>query len=481
MQRTIRGWMLGCLGLLAACWPGSAMAAPRERPQDFVALSERLTPAVVNIATTQQVRGLDDVPAFPRGSPLERFNEQLNLDGVQQVNSLGSGFVISADGVIVTNNHVIENADSIEVIFADGEQLKAELVGRDEATDLAVLRVKVARPLPYVRFGDSEGAQVGEWVIAIGNPFGLGASVSAGIISARNRDIGAGTYDDFIQTDAAINRGNSGGPLFNMDGDVIGVNTAIVSPTGASVGVGFAVPADLAQTVVSQILEFGETRRGWLGVRLRAVTPEVARRNGLTRPRGAMIAGLSEDGPAAKAGLRPGDVVVSYDGRETPETRILSRLVADSEIGRTVTLDYLRNGQRQTARVTVSTLEGEDTEERPRRPQAARDTPPEPAPGAAGAQGLVLGMRLAELTPDTRRRFRIDRDVRGLVVMSVETGSPAAGSIQPGDVILELSFQAVETIGEARAQVSRLDGDKPVLVYIDRGGDKTFRRIVQKR
>jgi len=475
----IRAWTLA-IGLSAIC-AVAAPAAARETPDSFVALSRRLQPAVVNIATTQQVRGLDDIPAFPRGSPLERFNEQLNLDGVQQVNSLGSGFVISADGVIVTNNHVIENADSIEVIFHDGEQLKAEVVGRDEATDLAVLRVKAPQPLPFVRFGDSDAAEVGEWVIAIGNPFGLGASVSAGIISARNRDIGAGTYDDFLQTDAAINRGHSGGPLFNMDGDVIGVNTAIVSPTGASVGVGFAVPADLAQTVVSQILEFGETRRGWLGVRLRAVTPEVARRNGLSRPRGAMIAGLSEDGPAAKAGLRPGDVVVTYDGKETPETRILSRLVADTAIGSTVSLEFLRNGQRQSAKVTVTSLQESDTEARERgRSQGPGAPPPEPAPGAAGAQGLVLGMRLAELTPDTRRRFRIDRDVRGLVVMSVEPGSAAAGSIQPGDVILELSFQPVETIGEARTQVARLDPKRPVLVYIDRGGDKTFRRILAR-
>lgn len=479
MQRRLSAWLVG-LAVAAMLMAAPSTVGARETPQDFVALSQRLMPAVVNIATTQQVRGLDDIPAFPRGSPLERFNEQLNLDGVQQVNSLGSGFVISADGVIVTNNHVIENADTIEVIFADGDQLQAQVVGRDEATDLAVLRVKARQPLTFVRFGDSNRSQVGEWVIAIGNPFGLGASVSAGIISARNRDIGAGTYDDFIQTDAAINRGNSGGPLFNMDGDVIGVNTAIVSPTGASVGVGFAVPADLAQSVVNQILQFGEARRGWLGVRLRAVTPEVARRNGLARPRGAMIAGLSEDGPAAKAGLRPGDVIVTYEGRETPETRVLSRLVADTPIGKTVVLEFLRNGQRQSARVTVTTLTPGEGEDRPQRPQQAGAPPPEPAPGAAGAQGLVLGMRLAELSLDTRRRFRIDRDVRGLIVMSVEPGSPAAGGLQAGDVILELGFQPVDTISEARAQVARLDPKRPVLVYIDRGGDKTFRRIVLK-
>lgn len=475
MHPIIRAAACAVLALILVVAAGAAAFA-REAPGSFAALSRRLTPAVVNIATTQQVRGLDDIPAFPRGSPLERFNDELNLDGIEEVNSLGSGFIISADGVIVTNNHVIENADAIEVIFADGDRVKAEVVGRDEATDLAVLRVKPERPLPFVSFGNSEGAEVGEWVIAIGNPFGLGASVSAGIISARNRDIGAGTYDDFIQTDAAINRGNSGGPLFNMAGEVIGVNTAIVSPTGASVGVGFAVPADLVQRIVSQILEFGEARRGWIGVRLRAVTPDIAKRNGLARPRGALIAGLSENGPAAKAGLRPGDVVVSYEGKETPEARVLSRLVADTVIGRTVALEFLRSGKRMSAKVMVTGVDTRAASTAPSRGRPPADAA-EPPPGAAGEQGLVLGMRLAEITRETQRRFRLDPDVRGLVVMAVEPGSPAAGSVQPGDVILEMGFQPVETIAEARTQVSRLDLKRPVLLYIDRGGDKTFRQV----
>jgi serine protease Do len=454
-------------------------ARAQETPHDFVRLSHELMPAVVNIATTQKVRGLDDIPAFPRGSPLEKFNDELNLDGADEINSLGSGFIIDATGVIVTNNHVIENADKIEVIFADGEQLKAEVIGRDLATDIAVLRVKSARPLPFVKLGDSNSVEIGEWVIAIGNPFGLGASVSAGIISARNRDIGAGTYDDFLQTDAAINRGNSGGPLFSMNGEVIGVNTAIVSPTGASVGVGFAVPSDLVRTVVSQLIQYGETRRGWLGVRLRAVTPEAARRNGLTRPRGALIAGLTEGGPAAKAGLRPGDIVVSYGGKETPETRVLSRLVADTAIGRSMPLEFLRNGKRMMATATVTRLEPSDPAKRP----AARttDPAPDPVPGVAGEQGAVFGMRLAEITRELRRRFRLDPEVNGLVVLSVEAGSPAAGSVQEGDVILEMAFQPVETIAEARAQAARVDKRAPILLYLDRGGDKTFRQIEARK
>lgn len=473
------------IAVLAAC--ALALLSPvqgavaKETPQDFVQLSRELMPAVVNIATTQKVRGLDDIPAFPRGSPLEKFNDELNLDGADEINSLGSGFIISADGVIVTNNHVIENADKIEIIFADGEQLKAEVIGRDLATDIAVLRVKTGRPLPFVRFGDSNNVQIGEWVIAIGNPFGLGASVSAGIISARNRDIGAGTYDDFLQTDAAINRGNSGGPLFSMNGEVIGVNTAIVSPTGASVGVGFAVPADLVRSVVSQLLEFGETRRGWLGVRLRAVTPDAARRNGLIRPRGALIAGLTEGGPAAKAGLRPGDIVIRYGGKETPETRVLSRLVADSPIGKSMPVEFLRNGKRMSATVIVSRLEGNDVAKRPPAEGRTADPAPEPAPGVAGEQGAVLGMRVAEITRDLRRRFRLDPDVSGLVVLSVEPGSAAAGSVQAGDVILEMAFQPVETVAEARAQAARLDGRAPILLYLDRGGDKTFRQIEARK
>jgi serine protease Do len=330
--------------------------------------------------------------------------------------------------------------------------------------------------LPFVRFGDSDAAEVGEWVMAIGNPFGLGASVSAGIISARNRAIGAGAFDDFLQTDAAINRGNSGGPLFNLAGEVIGVNTAIISPTGASAGVGFAAPSNLAKTVVAQILKYGEARRGWIGVRVRPVTPEAARRNAQERASGVLVTGLVEDGPAAKAGVRPGDVVVSLGGRAARDVRAFARLEAEAEIGKATPLAFLRGGQSRSVTVTVGRMPGADTPAARTPAPQAKASPPAAA-GAAGPQGIVLGMRLSELTPDIRRRFRVDRDTRGLLVMSLEPGSPAAQTLKAGDVILELQFEPVETVAEARAQVSRQEGKGPVLLYIDRSGDKTFRRL----
>ena len=456
-------------------------ASAKSTPDSFAELSDRLMPAVVNIATTQRIGGVGDMPRFPRGSPQERYNDMLG-EPTGEVSSLGSGFIISPDGVIVTNNHVIEEADEIRVIFQNGDQVKATLVGRDIATDIAVLRVKTGRPLPYVSWGDSAQARVGEWVIAIGNPFGLGGSVSAGIISARNRNIDAGRYDDFLQTDAAINRGNSGGPLFDMDGQVIGVNTAIVSPTGGSVGVGFATPSELARSVVDQIVKFGETRRGWLGVRIAQVSPDVAARNGLPRPRGALVAGITDGSPAAKAGLRPGDVVVSFDGKEIVESRNLTRLVADAQIERTVTIEFLRSGKKITAAVKIGRLdEG--------RMSLASATPGAPGvPDAApltggGERGRILGMTLAELSAELRRAYAIAEDVTGLAVVSVDPQSDAASKVRVGDVIVEMSFEPVETIGQARALAARAErgGAKPMLLYISRAGDMTFRSVRSRK
>ncbi len=279
-----------------------AAGQSRYPAEGFADLAETLSPAVVNIATTQRVEGVDDLPRFPPGSPLERFNEGLS-EGGAQITSLGSGFIVSADGVVVTNNHVIEAADAIEVILQNGQRFQAIVVGRDPATDIAVLRVQSRQPLPFVRFGDSDHARVGDIVLAIGNPFGLGGSLSVGVVSARNRGIGAGRYDDFIQTDAAINRGNSGGPLFSTDGEVIGVNTAIVSPSGTSVGVGFATPTSIVRPVVDQILRYGETRRGWLGVRLANLSDEASVRAGYDGEGGAVVTRITPNGPAAAAGL----------------------------------------------------------------------------------------------------------------------------------------------------------------------------------
>ncbi|MFZ4071364.1 MAG: Do family serine endopeptidase [Caulobacterales bacterium] len=472
-----------CLAAAALAAPiaaprATAQAVAQPVPSGFEVLSERLMPAVVNIATSQRV---GPGARAPDGSPLERFNDLLGPGG-GEVSSLGSGFIISPDGIIVTNNHVIEEADEVTVIFQDGEQIKASIVGRDPATDIAVLRVKANRALPAVPWGVSNDVRVGQWVIAIGNPFGLGGSVSAGIISARNRNIDAGRYDDFLQTDAAINRGNSGGPLFNMAGQVIGVNTAIVSPTGGSVGVGFATPSDLARSVTEQILKFGETRRGWLGVRVAAVSPELAARNGLARTQGALVAGLTDASPAARAGLKVGDVILTFDGKLIAESRNLTRLVADAQIDRTVTLEFLRNGKRMSTAVKIGRLQ--ET-----RPVLAANEPGggptlmDREPGPDGAQGRVLGMMLGELTVDLRRRHNVPETVKGLMVLSVDPGWDAASKVKIGDVIVEIAFEPVETIGQARALAARAEkaGGRPLLLYINRAGEMTFRSVRPRR
>jgi serine protease Do len=461
--------LLGALLLTA-----EAVAQQRIPPGGFADLAERLTPAVVNIATTQRVDGVEELPRFPRGSPLERFNEGPD-GGLSRVHSLGSGFILSADGVVVTNNHVIEGAESVEVILQSGERLPAEVIGRDRATDLAVLRVRNGGPLPFVPFGDSDRARVGDLVIAIGNPFGLGGTVTLGIVSARNRNIEAGRYDDFIQTDAAINRGNSGGPLFNMAGEVIGVNTAIVSPTGGSVGVGFAMPSRLVQPVIAQILRYGETRRGWLGVRLLPVTRQMAEREGLTGTQGAVVSRVTQSSPAQRAGLRGGDIILSFDGRTIADERTLTRVVADTEIGRTVPVSIVRNGRRLTLQVTVQRLAETqmaalaDSDEMPE---------PMPGPGARLTSGRVLGVNLAEINADVRRRFGLRADVRGLVVTAIDPLSDARDKLRVRDVIVEMAFEEVDTIAQARALADRAQfAGRPLIVHVDRGGSTTYRAL----
>ncbi|MBC7770254.1 MAG: trypsin-like peptidase domain-containing protein, partial [Phycisphaerales bacterium] len=345
--------IVSALALFAAAPALAQSQLPREGYADLV---ERLSPAVVNIATSQRVEGVEDLPRFPPGSPMERFNEGLG-EGAAQVNSLGSGFIISADGVVVTNNHVIEAADAIEVILQNGQRFEATVVGRDPATDIAVLRMHARTPLPYVNMGDSDTARVGDVVLAIGNPFGLGGSLSVGVVSARNRNIDAGRYDDFIQTDAAINRGNSGGPLFNSDGEVIGVNTAILTPTGNSVGVGFATPTSIVRPVVDQLVRYGETRRGWLGVRLANLNRAAAERAGYDGETGALVTRITPNGPAATAGLRPGDVVVKFAGRDVGDSRSLTRMVGEAAVGAQVPVEIIRDGRRMVIAATIERLE----------------------------------------------------------------------------------------------------------------------------
>ncbi|TYO91508.1 serine protease Do [Oceanicella actignis] len=464
--------MLATLALAAALALGAAReAAARGAPESFADLAERLSPAVVNVSTSQTVarpsRPLG--PRLPENSPFrDLFPELFGDQGgpPRKVSSLGSGFVISQDGYIVTNNHVIDGADEIKVNFTDGESLPAKIVGTDPKTDIALLKVEPKAPLPFVPFGDSDKARVGDWVLAIGNPFGLGGTVTAGIISARNRDINAGPYDDFLQTDAAINRGNSGGPLFNMDGEVIGVNTAIISPSGGSIGIGFAVPSAIVTKVVSQLREFGETRRGWLGVQIQTVTDEIAEGLGLDAARGALVSGVVEGGPAAQAGLQVGDVILSFDGKDVKQMRDLPRMVADAEVGKPVRVTVWRKGKTHTLKVTLGRLEESE--------QAAAGS--DDAPPALGAVE-ALGMKLTALTPERRAAADLPENVEGVLIEAVDPEGPAAEKgLRPGDVIVEVGQEPVRSPADVRRKVKEAKeaGRKAVLLLVHARGDLRF-------
>ncbi|MDX2276400.1 MAG: Do family serine endopeptidase [Hyphomonadaceae bacterium] len=466
----LRHWFIVFALALAA----PAYAQPRAPSAGYADLVERLSPAVVNIATSQRVSGVEDLPRFPPGSPLQRFNEGMG-EGAAQVTSLGSGFIISADGVVVTNNHVIEAADAIEVILQNGQRYDATVVGRDPATDIAVLRFRPRAPLAYVSFGDSDDARVGDIVLAIGNPFGLGGSLSVGVVSARNRNIDAGRYDDFIQTDAAINRGNSGGPLFDLDGEVIGVNTAIVSPTGGSVGVGFATPSSIVSPVVAQLLRYGETRRGWLGVRMADLTPSAAERAGYAGETGAVVTRITPNGPAAAAGLRPGDIVLKFAGNDVSDSRALTRMVGDAQIGAAVTVEIMRDGQRRTLQATIQRLQ-ESSDGGARIVEGGADDGPRYDGGPRG--GRLFGIALSELDPSLREEFQIEPDVEGLVVLAADIGSANEGVLRPGDVIEQMAFENVRSILDARAVAERAAiGERAIVLKVNREGRVTYRRL----
>ncbi|MEI7791387.1 MAG: DegQ family serine endoprotease [Alphaproteobacteria bacterium] len=454
-----------------------ALAAPalaRGAPDSFADLSARLLPSVVNIATSQTLKAPppQDMPTLPPGSPLEDLFKNFlgpKSNNPQRVTSLGSGFIIDPAGYIVTNNHVIENSEQITITLNDGSSLPAKVVGRDLKTDLALLKVNPKKPLPATKFADSDKARIGDWVIAIGDPFGLGSTVTAGIISARNRDINAGPYDDFIQTDAPINRGNSGGPLFNMDGDVVGINSAIFSQSGGSVGIGFSIPANPARVVVNQLRQFGIARRGWIGVRIQPVTPEIAEGLGLPTTQGALVADVTKGGPAAKAGLYNGDLVTGFDGKAVPDDRALPRIVADTPIGKTVNMDVLRKGRKQTLRITVQKLADDAKADKPSKAP--------PAPVKNQSKLSQLGLSLGALDGGARAKFKIGAGVQGVLVSSVEAGSPAAEkNLRPGDVIVEVAGQPVKTPDDV---AKRVDGDvkagkKSELMLINRDGDLTY-------
>lgn len=429
-------------------------------PESFADLVERVMPAVVNIsAATRADPGQRFLPQLPPGTPFEDlFEEFFNRRGGEGMprmpqrrsNSLGSGFVIDPDGIIITNNHVIGEADDIEVVFPDGRTLKATVIGKDAAIDIAVLKVENDGPLPYVPFGDSEGLRIGDWVVAIGNPFGLGGSVTAGIVSAQARNIDSGPYDNYIQTDAAINKGNSGGPLFNMRGEVVGINTAILSPTGGSVGIGFAVPTATAVPIIDQLQQFGETRRGWLGVRIQNIDDTTAEALGLDRPRGALVAGVDEAGPARAAGIETGDVIVRFDGRDVANSRELPRIVAATPVGKEVAVQVIRRGEEVTLPVMVGRLEEGVREARLQQPEPEVETPVRRA----------LGMELSAITPDLRARYNLAADIEGVVVTEVEPSSSAADRrIRPGDVIVEVGQEVVRNPADVRRRLEALRGE----------------------
>ncbi|KUF12829.1 serine protease [Pseudoponticoccus marisrubri] len=448
----------------------SLMAQARGAPESFAELAERISPSVVNITTSTTVAGRGGPRGIvPEGSPFEDFFREFQDRGQpnrpRRSSALGSGFVISEDGYVVTNNHVIEGADEILVEFFEGFELPAELVGTDPNTDIALLKVDADEPLAFVPFGDSDTARVGDWVMAMGNPLGQGFSVSAGIVSARNRAL-SGTYDDYIQTDAAINRGNSGGPLFNMNGEVIGVNTAILSPNGGSIGIGFSMASNVVTKVVDQLKEFGETRRGWLGVRIQDVTDDVAEALGLDSAEGALVSDVP-DGPAKDAGMLAGDVIVSFDGVAVEDTRQLVRIVGNAPVGKTVRVVVNRDGTRETLRVTLGRREENETAV----PAAA--TGPEDAP----SQFDQLGLTLNPLTDEIRGELDLPEGMEGLAVMDVDPVSEAyEKGMRAGDVITEAGQSPVRSVEdlETRVAEAREEGRKSLLLLVRRGGDPRF-------
>ncbi|TDK43240.1 DegQ family serine endoprotease [Antarcticimicrobium luteum] len=448
------------------------VALAQAKPESLAPLAEKISPAVVNITTTTLVEGRTGPQGIvPEGSPFEDFFKEFqdrnkDQDRPRRSSALGSGFVISEDGYVVTNNHVIDGADQIQIEFFDGEEMEAEVVGTDPNTDIALLKVKADKPLAFVPFGDSDIARVGDWVMAMGNPLGQGFSASVGIVSARNRAL-SGTYDDYIQTDAAINRGNSGGPLFNMDGEVIGVNTAILSPNGGSIGIGFSMASNVVSKVVDQLREYGETRRGWLGVRIQDVTDDVAEAIGLAKAEGALITDVPE-GPAKEAGLLSGDVIVSFDGKDVKDTRALVKQVGNTTVGKAVRVVVFREGATKTVLVTLGRRE-----EAERAVPAAMNGDEAPAP----SKTEVLGLTLTPPTADMRKELSIPDSMDGLVVVDVdETSEAFEKGLRAGDLITEAGQQKVASVADLEGRIAEAKdaGRKSLLLLIRRGGDPRF-------
>ncbi|WP_374448596.1 DegQ family serine endoprotease [Stella sp.] len=451
--------------------PGLASVLP-----SFADLAERVSPAVVNVSTERTVRGGGgemNLPQFPEGSPFNEFFKRYFERGPgqgrgpgmpRQARAAGSGFVVDPAGYVVTNNHVVDKADEITVTMQDGTELKAKLIGRDAKTDLAVLKVDAGRPLPYVALGDSARARVGDWVVAVGNPFGLGGTVTVGVLSARGRDLQSGPFDDYLQIDASINRGNSGGPTFNLAGEVIGINTAIYSPNGGSVGIGFAVPSNLAKPVIEQLKATGKVERGWLGVQIQPVTPDIADSVGLDRSRGALVTSVQPDSPALKAGIRQGDVIIGFGGRAIERVRDLTQAVAITNAGTRSDVVVWRDGRETRLSASIARLDADR--------QASAEQ--EPADDQTGGK---LGLSLAPLDRDARRENGIPASVRGVLVAGVDPDSAAADKgIRPGDVIVKVGGRTVATPDEVAERVAAAQGErrKSILLLVNRQGSERF-------
>ncbi len=458
------------LGLAVVPVSATAPAFAQAKPTGLADLVAEVADAVVNISATQTIEDKNvDVPDLPKGTPFDDMFEQFfknhGLNGpmhARKTQSLGSGFIVDPSGIVITNNHVIGDANDIVVIFTDGRKLKAKVLGKDPKVDVAVLKVQSDKPLKTVKFGDSDKARVGDGVMAVGNPFGLGETVTAGILSARNRNIDSGPYDDFLQTDASINQGNSGGPLFNMAGEVIGINTAILSPSGGSIGIGFATPSNSVAPIIDQLEKYGETRRGWLGVRIQSVDDSIAESLGLASPHGALVAGVDANGPAKPAGIEAGDVIVEFDGKDVTESRDLPRLVASMPVGETVDVVVIRKGKQLTKSVTLGRLEDG---EKLAKAEEGNDE-------AVGNVAKALGMSLSTLGVDERKTFNLKDSVNGVVISRVDPNSAAADKgLKAGDVIEEVNQQAVSEPSDVSKAIDALkkQGRKSALLLIGNG------------
>lgn len=478
-MRNMNKIFAGALIIISCAVVAPLSALAKGAPDSFADLADKLLPAVVNVNTTQKIKASRrTIPQFPGLEDLfRRYDRNRGQeDGEEEQEerpttrqSLGSGFIVDPSGIIVTNNHVIDKADVIMIKMHDGRDLEATLIGKDDRLDIAVLKVESDEPLPYVKFGDDSQSRVGDWVLAIGNPYSLGGTITAGIISARNRDINSGPYDKYIQTDASINRGNSGGPMFNMDGEVIGINTAIFSPSGGNIGIGFAIPSNQAQHVIEQLKEFGRAKRGRIGISFQPVTDEIAESLGMEKGRGALVTSVVEGGPADKAGIKPDDIIIEFEGKTIKTRNDLPIWVANTKIGTKAKLVVLRKGKRKKLTLVVDELtdpvadeEGDITPEKDETDQKSEK---------------ILGMTLEEMSEKTRKALKLDDDVEGVLVTAVVRNSPAGEKgLRRGDVIVSITQESVSTVEEAVDRIEELKkkGRKSVLLKIIRRGTTNF-------